>query len=148
MTHHKQVTVTVGEDSAEVDQRLAPLIESCWRLGIDTRRSCQSHFVTNKVWLGFVTAVDAEEFLNAVVSGQDPEWARAETWAFGNYEPTSMALDRRTGERDHPAGWEFYANVEDVSDAGEPPDFLVSIDVLFPTTDLARVVQALEEASG
>lgn len=42
---HRQVTVTVGEWSADVDELLAPLIEALWVLGIRTIFSCQSQLL-------------------------------------------------------------------------------------------------------
>ena len=94
--------------------------------------------------MSFPTATDAELFLNAVVGSDQTGRARAETWYFGQYEATAQPLTLMPGEeqRDHPAGWEFYASVEDGALAtGEAAEFWIGVAVLFPRDDLDRVVE-------
>jgi hypothetical protein len=38
---HVQVAIQVGHRRGEVDERIAPLIEAVWRLGLDTMGSCE-----------------------------------------------------------------------------------------------------------
>jgi hypothetical protein len=143
-THHKQVTVTVREWSAEVDEKLAPLIEELWQAGLGTLQSCQHHSVTGKAWISFPTANDAESFLNMVVGGgKQTGWARAEMQYFGQYEATAKPLGKYDEEsRHHPAEWEFHAFVWDEAFGnGGEPNFWIGIAVLFPRRDLKRVLE-------
>ena len=134
----------VGERTAEVDARIAPLIEELWRADINTMLSCERHSVTGKVWISFPTSADAEAFLNAAVGGgRQTRWARAEMQYFGQYEPTAKPLGKLDEEnRHHPAEWEFHAFVWDEAlGTGGAPDFWIGIAVLFPRRDLKRVVE-------
>ena len=146
MSHHQQVTVTVGEQSAEVDARLAPLIEELWKAGMQTWQSCERHVATKKVWINFVTAADAEAFLDVVVGGEgSTKWSRAEYWYFGEYEPIATPMPAAVAEPHHPEGWEFHATAQDLRlGTGKPPAFCISIAVLFPRKDLKRVIERLQ----
>lgn len=117
---HTQVTVSVGERRTEVDVRLAPLVAELWKADIDTSMSCERHLVTQKVWIGFSTAADAEQFLNIIATyGKPAKWARQTQWYFGEFEKTAMSLGD-SGQATHPADWEFYASVYDDSLYEEP----------------------------
>lgn len=84
-SRHRQVRVTVGNRSADIDARLAPLITELWRRDIDTYQSCEDELVTRKVWIGLSTHLDAERFLHAIFAGnRRPKWARYKAEYFVN----------------------------------------------------------------
>ena len=67
---HDTVVVTVGNRTAEIDVKLARIIESLWKLGIDTRACCQDETVNLKRrfkeprgYILFETTDDLQRFL-------------------------------------------------------------------------------------
>jgi hypothetical protein len=66
-THrHRTVVVQVGENRAEIDEVIAPLIASIWSVGIRTLSSCEENW-GGLVWIEFPTQDDITRFLNIVV---------------------------------------------------------------------------------
>lgn len=144
LTLHRQVHIALGELSAEVDERLAPLILELWRAGIKTALSCQQH-LTSKAWIAFTTADDAKRFLDIICSGdvRHRAWARRESWYFGAWDKTATSLpEPHTG---HPAGWEFHVSPFDDDRTGDRPSFRLVINVLLPRRDVKIVLQRLRE---
>jgi hypothetical protein len=47
---HPVRRVTVGELSADIDEELAPIIESIWRIGLNTWTCCQNQGESNASW--------------------------------------------------------------------------------------------------
>lgn len=140
-TIHKQVTVSVGDRSAEVDEPLAPLVQALWEADIDTYMSCQRHSISGKVWLGFTTGHDAERFLEIVVANSPARWGQVEQWYFGQYERTAQPLSSAEHAL-HPKDWEFHASVYVGPGEAGAPQYAVTVSVLFPRRDLTRVVAA------
>ncbi len=67
---HDTVVVTVGDRTAEIDVDLALIIESLWKLGIDTRACCQDEtadlkrqFRKPRGYILFETTQDLQRFL-------------------------------------------------------------------------------------
>jgi len=60
-----------------VDTRLAPLIAELWQADVDTCMSCERHAATQKAWIAFSTASDAERFLNIVAMHGKPAYYQA-----------------------------------------------------------------------
>jgi len=67
---HDTVMVTVGDRTAEIDVELARIIESLWKLGIDTRACCQDEttklkrrFKEPRGYILFETTDDLRRFL-------------------------------------------------------------------------------------
>ena len=67
---HNTVAVTVGDHSAEIDVELARIIESLWKLRIDTRACCQDEtadlkrqFKEPRGYILFETTQDLQRFL-------------------------------------------------------------------------------------
>jgi hypothetical protein len=67
---HDTVVVTVGDRTAEIDVKLARIIESLWKLGIDTRACCQDEtadlnrqFKEPRGYVLFETTDDLHRFL-------------------------------------------------------------------------------------
>ncbi|MBL8794813.1 MAG: hypothetical protein JNM56_12970 [Planctomycetia bacterium] len=148
-TEHPQVTVTVGDRSAEVDAGVADLIEQLWLADIDTVLSCEDN-PAGMVWVQFDTAVGAENFLNVVA----------------RYEGEPGSLYRRASDAWQPvsdepawANWEYDVSLsdlaldEEVDAAGEVtrlhhpgrPDFVFAVSVRFPRSDYAVVCRRLRD---
>jgi hypothetical protein len=150
---HRQVAVAVGDRSADVDARIAPLVAELWRADIGTCMSCERHTATGKIWLAFETAEDAERFLALVVVGSDfSEWSRSEQWYFGQYEPSATLLPAG-GHPAHPKGWEFHTTISDDSlrpdaEGDGTPRFRVGVSVLIPRRDYRRVLSAVTAVTG
>jgi hypothetical protein len=67
---HLTVTVTVGDRTAEIDVGLAGIIESLWKLGINTRGCCQNESETltrpaaiQRGYIGFALVDDLQRLL-------------------------------------------------------------------------------------
>jgi hypothetical protein len=50
----------------DIDEGIAPLVELCWRLGIETSGSCQGDDVRQRAWLHFPSLDDGARFLTSV----------------------------------------------------------------------------------
>ena len=68
--HHETVLVSVGDSAAQIDIELAGIIESLWRLGINTRGCCQNDSETltrpaavQHGYIGFELVDDLQRFL-------------------------------------------------------------------------------------
>jgi hypothetical protein len=66
---HPEVTVRVGEQSAQIDEGMAELIAACWRAEIETMSCCQEA-EPGLASVSFLTLTDMEAFFDAV---SDPE---------------------------------------------------------------------------
>jgi hypothetical protein len=150
---HPQVTVTVGDMSAEVDVELAPLITEIWRAGWSTWLSCQEHSMTGKAWIAFDFVDEAEAFLNAVAQHNRRAgalWCRANDWYFGQFGSTSGHIARH-GPRHGHGDWEYHVAITDdaFNEATKrwrqrgQPDFRFSVSVLFPRSDIPEVTAML-----
>ncbi len=58
---HPQVRIQVGHRIANVDERLGPMLQEVWRLGLDTLGSCQETKL-GKAWIGFPIAEEGDAF--------------------------------------------------------------------------------------
>jgi len=58
---HPQVRIQVGHRIANVDERIGPLIQEVWRLGLDTLGSCQEA-KAGQAWIGFPIAEEGDAF--------------------------------------------------------------------------------------
>lgn len=58
--HHRQVRITVGEWSADIDEGIAHLIAALWQAGIPTVCSCQAADGTGAAWIAFRSVADAK----------------------------------------------------------------------------------------
>jgi len=145
---HRQVSVTVGAVTADVDEQIAPLVRELWLAGWRTYSSCQEHPVSGAVWLAFYRASDVEAFLNAVAIHQRNSagslWQRANDWGFGDHTRSASHID---GFGD----WEYHASVVDYAyDAPNErfhefgrPNFGIPVSVLFPRRDLQTVIDRM-----
>ena len=62
---HHEVHVTFGDQHADIDKAIAPLVKEMWRAGIVTSQSCQDS-PSGWIWLEFVSSFALEKFLNIV----------------------------------------------------------------------------------
>jgi hypothetical protein len=124
-TVHPQVRVTVGDRSADIDEGIVALIETLWRLDIDTLLSCQSN-PRGRIWL--CMPPDAARDFLSVLS------------AFESCEP-----ERRLGAFDY--GDRYAWRYELLPDDWRGEVRLL-VSVRFPRFDLPEVMRRLHEALG
>ena len=107
---HDTVVVTVGDRTAEIDVELARIIESLWKLGIDTRACCQDETVNLKRrfkeprgYILFETTQDLQRFLELLDGTPIAEhrWQNFE-WSDGVGSPLVEIP---------PNGWSYGINV-------------------------------------
>jgi hypothetical protein len=144
------VTVKHGKWEAEVDVKLAPLILELWKAEIWTLQSCQNHSMAHKVWLHFLTAETAEQFLSVAA---DPEhtpdlWCRAGARYFGGCGRTSTILTPHDGPRiEERDAWEYHVGIAEhaLSGAEQSALLIIEISVLFPRRDLKVILARIQE---
>lgn len=61
-TVHKQVRLSVGDVSFDVDHEIVGFVAWLWRAGIRTRASCQNFDRSGRVWVVFDDKQSAERF--------------------------------------------------------------------------------------
>jgi hypothetical protein len=66
LKNHKTVTVKVDKKSAEIDEKIAPLIKRLWELDVATLFSCEES-PNEYIHIEFASPTDAENFLNFAV---------------------------------------------------------------------------------
>ncbi len=117
---HKQVKVKYGDRFITVDEKIKPLLEALWDRGIDTLNSCQENR-PGVAWIEFMTAADAEEFLNlAHELGDEDMKLRIEMGGWGD-------------------DWEYDA----IPDLFDEMGFHIAISVRFPVYDMEYLTKKL-----
>jgi hypothetical protein len=138
---HKTIRIVYGDQEADVDKQIAPLVKEMWKAGIETYQSCQDS-PPGWVWIQFMSSHELERFLSII----------------GDYEAALGSLhDRMRHSYDRLAGpqvgqWRYVVVADDLAidevdtEAGDvqeicvgPPNFMLLIAVHFPHTDLAEV---------
>jgi len=151
---HKTVRVQIGSFEADIDAEIAPLIEEMWKAGIATMNSCQEN-EPEIVWLEFLTAIDAADFLDIVAGSYSDE-------PDSLYNRIRLEWETETGPVK--GAWRYDLNPADMSvdqrllgdgsiDEKQigPPDFIFHVSIRFPCSDVTALVQRLEafnEAQG
>jgi hypothetical protein len=135
---HKAITVRVGNMRAQIDTLLAPLIREIWKSGINTVMSCQET-EPGIAWIEFEAVDDLVHFLNIV--------AEYEEGVDTLYNRINFRL---TGPKSAP-DWQYQANLLDCGFIPEEddryegaPDFLVTVSVYFPQSDLSVLLTRLK----
>jgi len=143
---HRTVHVTYGDQSAEIDEQIAPLIKEMWKAGINTCQSCEDS-PAGWVRIQFFSSFEVEMFLNAIGDFDDKigslhdrlcrgydriAWPRVAQW---RYE--IIVADLAVEEIETDGG-----GVQEVCTA--PPEFAMWIDVYFPFDDLADVLKRIK----
>lgn len=144
---HPTIRVRVGEEEADIDELIAPVIESLWQLGIRTQSSCQGGRGT-RAHITFPDPEDAAAFLNIIGS---------------EFDPAIDSLWNRAARDDEPDDWTSYRaqevwrfsadafdhSVEEIdgvsSRSGPAADFWFNITVAFPGADVAPVANRLRQ---
>jgi hypothetical protein len=147
MADHETVYVQFGDMEADIDVGIAPLIEEVWRAGIMTGLSCQE-IRPGKARIVFLTAEDAETFLNIVVGEYSHDYDSL-------YNRIRQAWS--TGDEDKDSWWDFATGADDESiedddlpdGSGEewsigPPQFKFSISIRFPVTDIPVLLERMK----
>ena len=137
---HDTVVVTVGDRTAEIDVKLARIIESLWKLGIDTRACCQDETADLKRqvkeprgYILFETTDDLQRFLELLDGTPIAEhrWQNFD-WSDGVGSPLVEIP---------PNGWNYGINVR------RPGPFRDCIEigasVRFPAGDIALLESVL-----
>lgn len=87
--HHETALVSLGDRIVQIDVELAGIIESLWRLGINTRGCCQNESETlsrpttvQRGYIGFGLVEDLQRFLELLAETDlaDHRWQNFE-WA-------------------------------------------------------------------
>lgn len=145
VTEHRQVHIQHGPHEADVDEGIAQLILALWKLDIRTVMSCQDN--NGRVWINFLSPVDAENFLDAVTTNEDigDDTDCLNNRIAGEVEPEDwedFRLHRRWDYSCIPT--DFGLDPEDDTRRSGPPDFYFDLSVRFPLTDLSEAVHRVE----
>ena len=137
---HDTVVVTVGDRTAEIDVKLARIIESLWKLGIGTRACCQDEtadlkrqFKEPRGYILFETTQDLQRFLELLdgTAIAEHRWQNFD-WSDGIGSPLVEIP---------PNGWNYGINVR------RPGPFRDRIEigasVRFPAEDIALLESVL-----
>tara|TARA_R110002049_G_scaffold4601_5_gene32473 strand:- start:662486 stop:662992 length:507 start_codon:yes stop_codon:yes gene_type:complete len=137
---HATKIVSVGDQQAEIDVELAPLIEQMWRVGISTMMCCQETD-PGIAWIEFDSVEDLMKFLNLVVP----------------YDPNPESLYSRVNWQrtavDPADCWEFQFNLLDIlKDQQEQTEdgfshFMPTVGAYFPRSDIRGIYERLETYS-
>jgi hypothetical protein len=138
--HHETVLVSVGVCAAQVDVGLAGIIESLWRLGINTRGCCQNESETltrpsavQHGYIGFELVDDLQRFLELFdgTAMADHRWQNFE-WAD---EPGGPVIEVP------PIGWTYRINVR--RPGPKRDDIEIGASVRFPVGDIPLIESVL-----
>lgn len=124
-TTHPQVEIECNGRQAEVDEAITGLIETLWKLDIDTMMSCQNN--NGQIWICFAYSLDAQKFLEVCVTPKPRE----------GDDPT--LVDRILGDNDDGDGWKYDTFPLDWS---EDDDIYIplAISIRFPRKDYDEVL--------
>lgn len=141
MQNHKTKLIKYKDMEAEVDCGIADLILNLWKLDIYTVLSCENNVPENYVWIQFMTAMDAEAFLNIAANefSENPK---------SLYNRIRQAWDDDEEDNNF---WQYDINIDDMNveetyndefveeTSTGKPDFNVFMSVRFPKSDLETV---------
>lgn len=139
---HKTIRIVYGDQEADVDKQIAPLIKGMWKAGIETYQSCQDN-PAGWVWIQFMSSHELEKFLSIVGDYQA---------ALGSlHDRMRHGYDRVVGPR--VGQWRYVVVAHDLAvdevdteaDGVQeicvgPPDFMILIGVHFPHADYSQVL--------
>lgn len=149
-TEHKQVLVKHDLISLEVDEGIAPLFERLLKLNIKTLNSCEDNVPSGWMWVEFLSAYQAERFLNIIAKYS------GETKSLYNRIRQGWSLDDGKNNWDENNFWKYSAHPNDYGiDSTVEEDcvietftgshlFKFSISIRFPRTDLPEVLENLD----
>jgi hypothetical protein len=143
---HEAVRVVWGDQSADIDEAIAPLILEIWKAGIRTANSCEDNVPRGFVWIQFPTTQDAERFLNIIGEYEDEE-------------PAPSRYRRVLAEAEWPGEWRYAVGLEDwavdceVDEENwivekrtrDRPMFCFWVSIRFPRSDIRWVTQRITD---
>jgi hypothetical protein len=137
---HKTKLVTVGRNSEQIDVNIAPLIEELWKRNINTTNSCQSN-PTGFIWIQFMSAMDAELFLNIVTRGNHKVYENASGFSNKKDWMYNVSTDDINSHLD----FDDDEKTVDIIHEGYPK-FMMFVSIRFPKSDLAAVLEAIKNS--
>jgi hypothetical protein len=151
VTIHKQIHIQYGDNEAEVDEDIAPIILECWKNDIETVMSCQNNVPQGFVWICFMSFFDASKFMNLVANKYQKNPKSIYNRVLGNWVDDS--IERKL--------WRYSTNPIDLNLSQTPdeddvylnethegdPDFIFDCSIRFPCTDMKKVLSQLKKAS-
>lgn len=141
--HHRTVSLTsmFFDEIVEIDAAIAPLIKWIWNAGITTLNSCEDN--SGYVWVQFLSADNAERFLNIVADKAGQAGNRLLRSRVVNSYDFSPADCRLFESRyDVPKDSWLVSVCSDWSEESE--EIELSISVRFPREHLCEVMTVLE----
>ena len=139
--NHETALISVQDRSAQIDVELAGIVESLWKLGINTRGCCQNESETlsrptsvQRAYIGFELVDDLQRFLELFDGTQmaDHRWQNFE-WADEVGGPVVEVP---------PIGWTYRINVRR---PGPNRDGIeIGASVRFPVSDIPLMEEALQ----
>lgn len=147
-TEHKQVLVKHDLISLVVDEGIAPLFERLLRLNIKTLNSCEDNVPSGWIWIEFLSAYQAERFLNIVAkySGETKSLYNkiCQSWSVGANNWDDENFWKYTA---NPTDYGVEKSIEEdcvVETFKNPGLIRLAISIRFPKTDLAEVLENLD----
>ena len=89
---HSKVHVTFGEQHADIDKGIAPLIREMWQADIMTSQSCQDS-PPGWTWVEFVSSFELEKFLNVVGDYENTVGSLHDRMLYGYDRPAARGSD-------------------------------------------------------
>jgi hypothetical protein len=150
MINHKTVSVSSGDLVADIDEKIAPLIKRLWDLGLQTSNSCEDNVPQGWVWIEFDSCSDAQRFLNLVADYSEDRnslynrirqgWDSDDDELFWKYDvipnDLGVAMDLVVDEDGDESIDETFLGKS---------DFIFSVSIRFPQTDLEQVMKSLNK---
>jgi hypothetical protein len=151
LPEHKQVPIAWEGRYAEVDEDLAPLILSLWKVGIDTSNSCQEN-LHDFAWVEFPTMVDAMKFVDlvAVFPDEGEVYTLSDHLFVGDASLWELSLGSFTGcggDRHRQYGVNVHnrgVEEEVVRTCVGPSDFEFPVPIHFRREDLPLILERLQ----
>mgnify|MGYP003410002828 CR=1 FL=1 len=142
--NHKTIEISHFENIADVDEKIAPLILACWKLGIKTRLSCENNVPKSWVWIMFDSATDAEKFISIVAANRKHSIYERISQEYENGEGKDWKYDIcMADESTELISNDNYETVESFYHA--PPNLKMNISVRFPCSDLKYVMKMIDK---
>ncbi len=141
---HAATWVHVGDQSADIDNALVPLITQVWKAGIQTDGSCEEGDDTPEyAWIGFPSAEQLEAFLRLVL--REAAGGSLMRRMVGVYQRPN---DERTYKWGEEPAWMYFTSIHMVIDEAKKPNLSATIDfrygAAFPRIDIKDLTTLLQ----
>jgi|SRR5579872_406668 len=154
MTTHKTRYIEFGDNAADVDKGIADLILSLWKLDIGTCNSCENNVPKGFIWIEFLSAMDAENFLNIVANPYEDDHDSFYQHVVRCWRP----FNRKEEDRLLKSDWIYSIHPHDdldmdSDDDGDsvaitrpgPASIVFSVSIRFPRKHLPIVMERVQE---